>query len=307
MATSVLIHPEELTKKWADRAKALGYDTIAMHPRGGKQAPETLKEMLMMFQDDGFRALIDYAADIGLKIEYEFHAVGYLLPRELFSEHPEYFRMNENGERTADCNLCFSNPDAVSIVKKRAAELALKLYRSEKRFYFWADDVRGSTCLCPECRKLSPSDKNLMLMNGMLSAIRERIPDAELACLAYQDTIGVPETVKPVDGIFLEYAPIDRDMHLPIEFQSAETNGAVGKLLDFFGRRGSKVLEYWIDNSMFSKWQKPPKEYEPDRDVIRSDVEYYRKLGFEIISSFACFLGDDYEALYGEPDVPSLI
>lgn len=306
MSSSILIHPEELTKKWIDRAKAKGYATLALHPRGGKQAPFTLAEMLELLKTPEFRALLDYAAEVGLKTEYEFHAVGYLLPRDLFGEHPEYFRMDEDGQRKPDLNLCFSNADAVAIVKRRAAELAKQLYRSTHRFYFWADDARVGTCCCEKCKKLSASDKNLLLMNEMLGAIREEIPDAELACLAYQDTINVPETVKPREGIFLEYAPIDRDMHVPTGDQQGGANGSVVKLLDFFGRKGSKVLEYWIDNSMLSKWQKPPKKYIPDRDVINADVKFYKSVGFEVISSFGCFLGDDYEALYGEPDVPEL-
>lgn len=306
MSSSILIHPEELTKKWIDRAKSKRYDTLALHPRGGKRAHETLSEMLEMLKTPEYRALLDYAAEVGLNIEYEFHAVGFLLPKELFGEHPEYFRMNSEGVRTPDLNLCFSNPEAVAIVKRRAAWLAKQLYRSTKRFYFWADDAKESTCFCPECRKLSAPDKNLFLMNEMLDAIREEIPDASLACLAYQDTIGVPETVKPREGIFLEYAPIDRDMHVPTGEQNSEANGDVRKLLAFFGRKGSKVLEYWIDNSLLSKWQKPPQRYTPDRAVINADVAFYKSVGFEIISSFACFLGEDYEALYGEPDVPEI-
>jgi hypothetical protein len=33
-----------------------------------------------------------------------------------------------------------------------------------------------------------------------------------------------------------------------------------------------------------------------------SDIEAFKSLGFKNISTFACFLGDDYVKLYGEPD-----
>ena len=33
------------------------------------------------------------------------------------------------------------------------------------------------------------------------------------------------------------------------------------------------------------------------------DVEFYEGLGFESITSFSCFLGADYRALYGLPPV----
>ena len=41
----------------------------------------------------------------------------------------------------------------------------------------------------------------------------------------------------------------------------------------------------------------------PNHDLIRGDIRYYRELGFDDIASFACFLGEDYEELYGEADI----
>lgn len=302
MTASILIHPEELTKKWIDRAARLGYDVIALHPRGGKEAADTLAELLALLETREYRALLDYAASLGLGIEYEFHALSYLLPRRLFAEHPEYFRMDENGERNPDCNLCFTNEDALAIVKTRAKALAKRLYRSTDRYYFWADDVMSGTCRCEKCRGLTPSDKNLLLMNAIATALREDMPDARLACLAYRETLDVPKTVRPAEGVFLEYAPIERDAHTPIEAQS---DGRERELIRFFGG-GAKALDYWLDNSLFSKWKKPPVRFSPDRAVIEADLEYYGRVGFDSVSSFACFLGEDYEALYGEPDIPKL-
>ena len=77
----------------------------------------------------------------------------------------------------------------------------------------------------------------------------------------------------------------------------------ISPLLSFFGNKGAKVLEYWLDNSLFSGWKKPPKAFSADKSSILTDVEYYKAMGFEQISTFACFLGDDYEVLYGEADI----
>ena len=74
-------------------------------------------------------------------------------------------------------------------------------------------------------------------------------------------------------------------------------------LIRFFGQKDAKVLEYWYDNSMFSGWEKPPKRFEPNVAQMARDVHFYREKGFEYISSFACFLGEDYEKLYGEADI----
>ena len=63
------------------------------------------------------------------------------------------------------------------------------------------------------------------------------------------------------------------------------------------------MLDYWLDNSLYSGWKKPPKEFREDRDVIAADFKYYRALGIHDLATFACYLGEDYIELYGEPDI----
>lgn len=305
MKNGILIHPEELTKKQIDRVKKLGINTLALHPRGGEKAHETLSEMLSMLENAEFKAMLDYASDLGIEIEYEFHAASYLLPRELFKTHPEYFRMDENGEHTPDLNLCVSNQDALGIVTKRAAELAKKLYKSTPSYYFWLDDVKNKSCRCPKCRELSPSDQQLTVMNAIINELKRSDENARLAYLAYFECIETPKTVRPADGVFLEYAPIERDMHKRLSETDGNERDKINALLSYFGKERSKVLEYWLDNSLFSKWNKPPVRFSPDNELIKDDINYYLDLGFENITSFACFLGDDYEELYGEADISS--
>ena len=74
-------------------------------------------------------------------------------------------------------------------------------------------------------------------------------------------------------------------------------------LIEFFGADTAKALDYWYDNSLFSDWKKPPARFCVNEKALESDISFYRSLGFEDIGAFACFLGEDYEALYGEPDI----
>ena len=75
------------------------------------------------------------------------------------------------------------------------------------------------------------------------------------------------------------------------------------ELLAFFGKKDAKALDYWLDNSLYSKWEKPPRKLYARADVVAEDLAFYEELGFERITTFACFLGEDYEALYGAPDL----
>ncbi|MBR6709876.1 MAG: DUF4838 domain-containing protein [Clostridia bacterium] len=307
MTASLLIHPEELDPVWIDRCAELGIPTLALHPVGGYRAPRTMEEMLDRLQTAEMRALIDLAAERGLRIEYEMHAMRYFLPASEFAAHPDWFRMNEQGERTPDRNCCCSNADALDYIARRAAETASRLYRSTHRYFFWLDDAEDAFCHCSACAAYSSSEQQLIIMNRMLAELRTVDPEATLAYLAYFGTLTPPRKVKPDEGIFLEYAPIARDHHKPIADLSDARNktqsGQLSSLLDVFGRRGAKVLDYWLDNSLFSGWKKPPKAFSPDRAVIDADFAYYTSLGFSDISCFACYLGADYRALYGEPDI----
>ena len=102
----------------------------------------------------------------------------------------------------------------------------------------------------------------------------------------------------------MEYAPFTRDMRKSAQSVSNECKQNIRDLINYFGKENSWVLEYWYDNSYFSRRANNAMvEFFPLNDSIPSDIEYYLNFGFENVSSFACFLGEEYEALYGEADL----
>lgn len=68
----------------------------------------------------------------------------------------------------------------------------------------------------------------------------------------------------------------------------------IAKLLDCFGKADATALDYWMDNSLFSGWKKPPALFNLDVPVLCADAKMYAGFGFEYITSFACYLGPDY-------------
>lgn len=301
--SEILIHPDELTVKRIESCAALSVDTLGIHPTGGKTAKDSLAALVELTKTEHFRSLIDYAHSLGIKIEYEMHAASFLLDRKLFTSHPEYFREDEDHNRNPDVNLCVSNQYALKIIEKESEKLARALYGSSDRFYFWLDDIRKKKCNCEKCRELSLSDQQLIFQNAVLRGVRRAIPNAKVAYLAYTDCIYVPTKVVPDEGIFLEYAPFEKYVSKQNAELVKKERELILPLLSFFGNNDAKVLEYWLDNSLFSGWKKPPVKFEADREAILYDVCDYKRIGFEYISTFACFLGDDYEALYGEADI----
>lgn len=301
MKTQLLIHPEELSEQWIERAAGCGVDVLGIHPVGGGLAHESLADLLRRLETPEFRTLLDKAAEKGLQIEYELHAGSFLAPRDLFANHPEYFRETSAGVRSADVNFCPSSPEMLDIVAQNAGKLAAKLYRSTKNYYFWLDDKKDGACHCPRCRSLSPSDQQLLVMNRIVKELRKTDPEARLAYLAYFQCILPPKQIKPAPEIFLEYAPFEKDMK--VRGSQSPVGKELNDLLHIFSPEDAKILEYWYDNSLFSDWKKPPRRFTTDNSLIRDDIAFYRDKGIPYISSFACYLGKDYETLYGEPDL----
>lgn len=300
---ALLVHPDEFTDKWIARATGLGVKTLSIHPVGGRKAFDSLTNLIDVCQTAEFRGLVDRAIESGLNVEYECHAGSWLLPREMFAEHPEYFRLDKDGRRTAERNFCVSNPAALQIVARRAKWLAKALYRSSHRYFFWLDDGEDGYCQCDRCKAYTPADQQMIALNAMLRAIREFEPDAKLAYLAFLDTMTPPSDVCPSEGIFLEYAPFKRVWDKPLSEQNVVRADDIARLLSCFGKKDARVLEYWFDNSLFCRWKKPERRFTPNSEVIRSDLDWYGSCGFEEIASFACYLGPEYERLWGEPDL----
>lgn len=303
----IIVHPEDLTLDWIERMADAGLNTLGLHPVGGVKAHESLQRAIDWHATEESRALREAAAQRGIFVEYEAHVMAWLLPREMFAEHPDWFRMNEKGERVADFNLCASNHEALEFVAERTALLSSLLDTGSDKHYYWLDDVTDCACHCPACSGLSPADQQLKIVNAMVSGLKKRNPAAKLCYLAYHDALAVPANVKPADGVFLEYAPINRDHHRPIADSGCEKNAAevqpLPALVDFFGTEDARILDYWMDNSLFSNWTKPPKLFKLDEAVLAADVDFYKDLGFGEITSFGCYLGPDYEALYGKAEL----
>ena len=152
---------------------------------------------------------------------------------------------------------------------------------------------------------MSASEQSLVVFNRMLREIKKQNPNARIAYLAYKDSIVAPEAVKADAGVFLEYAPFEKytAKGSNADMLIAREREMIKHLMQAFVNEPKQVLEYWYDNSLFSNWQKPPRKFTLDSDAMRSDIESYKEIGFDVISTFACFLGKDYEDLYGEVDI----
>jgi hypothetical protein len=299
----IVLNPRDFSLvAWPELAAEAGLNVVAFHITGGP--PSVLTEFLRTEEGGAVR---DRLVEVGLDVEYELHAMGALLPRSLYERNPELFRANEEGERVADCNLCPSNADALRTVAENAVSLSRELRPTTHRYYLWADDG-APWCKCGECHGLNDADQALITTNAILAALRQEDPEARVAALAYHATLEPPSQVRPDEGVFLEYAPIERQWDRPITDASVQSHAKLVEALDavihYYGvDEHSQVIEYWMDASRHSRWKRPSVKIPWHPDVLEVDLDFYASKGFCRVTSFGCYLDREYVGMYGLPPI----
>ena len=295
----VVLVPEDLSLvDWPERAAQAGLTTIALHHG---TSPKAIADFI---ESAAGREFLAKCARLKLEVEYELHAMRELLPRAIFATQPALFRMNEQGQRTPDANLCVHSTQALHIVATNALRLARQLRPTTSRYFLWGDDGQP-WCRCPQCREFSDSDQALLLENHLVRELRRIDPAALLAHLAYANTLPAPTSVKPAPGVFLEFAPIHRRYDLPYAQQTGpEAKDALPALeqnLRLFPAATAQVLEYWLDVSRFSQWKRPAVRLPWRRDVLAADAATYAQFGLQHVTTFAVWIDADYVERFGEP------
>lgn len=293
----------ELSDAWLELLVKAGFNTVGLHALyqfGGLQGH------IDWLQKPETQALLSRFEAAGIAIEHQLHAVDWLLPRSLFQTHPDWFRVDQDGHRVGDWNLCVSNEDALHYLEDAAYRLAALLKQKSHEYYIWGDDCLNATCHCDRCKALSGADQSMIVTNHILRGIRRYDPAAKLSFLAYQDALTVP-TVRPDAGVFLEFAPIDRNHHAALtdpDQANAKIRQKLADLLTIFPADNTQILEYFLDVSLFCKWKKEDAAaLNLDADRLTSDIRWYADLGVAGITTFAGFIDDDWRQKYGDQDI----
>lgn len=297
----VVVYPDDITSvgldEWERRIDLAGLDLIGLHAATSNDPIDTLEAFVRSPLGQDFLALCDRKH---VDVEYELHALEWLLPRDLFTDHPEWFRMDPDGTRNPDYNMCFSSDEAFEAMRPRLKSLLEWARPTTHRYYLWTDDKIGKFCSCPECVRYSPSEQALLYENRLLKMLREFDPEATLAHLAYQQTLPAPVNVRAEDGVFLEYAPIKRDYAKAL---TAPERSALQANTAAFPAFSQHILEYWLDESMFSHWKKNAPVPLPFQTAQAArDLADYRSFGAADFTCFAAWLNALYIDQFGPTD-----
>ena len=114
-------------------------------------------------------------------------------------------------------NFCMSNPRARAKVAKNIADYA-ESANNVDYLHVWLADGSNNHCECEECRKKTPSDWYVMLMNELDEELTKRKLATRIVFICYVDTTWAPETVfiKNPNRFSLLIAAITRDYRIPV-------------------------------------------------------------------------------------------
>ncbi|MBQ6898075.1 MAG: DUF4838 domain-containing protein [Clostridia bacterium] len=114
-----------------------------------------------------------------------------LVPKSLFAEHPEYFAMDENGNRHTD-HVCMTNPDVLDLVVKNCREIMTNATNGAKFIHIGQDD-NINYCHCDSCEALyekygAVSAPTLIFTNNLADILGPEFPDYTFTFYAYNET-----------------------------------------------------------------------------------------------------------------------
>lgn len=234
-----------------------------------------------------------------------------LVPDSLFTEHPEYFALGEDGKRTTD-HVCLSEPGVLPVAVENARQAILSCPRESSKHIHIGQKDNTNYCRCEKCKALyekygSVSAPTILFTNAFADALDDEFPDFTFTFYAYQ------ETDRPPADLSLRCSenvvPVLCGLHKACRSHPLTQCGAVDGddgFENLFGEKEPQVAED------FANWVKvADRTYIYDYTInflntaqffsnfgtMQSTMKYMRDIG---ITGYVYNCGDGHEAAFNE-------
>ena len=224
----------------------------------------------------------------------QFHTLCVYVPIEMFDTHPEYFSMNDAGQRFKPYNsetgggICMSNPQVVHLVvsnlEKTIAHDRSRLPREEWPAYYDISvlDSCQYICHCPPCKAISQeegSETGLMIrfMNQVSARVADNYPEIKLRMMVYGPTAKPVFKTRPADNILFQVTDLysGSDPYKPLNHP---LNKEKKEYLEEWNR-SVKHLMVW-DYGNIGQCYVPPR-VETTFDGMVADIRYFQSMKIE--------------------------
>jgi Domain of unknown function (DUF4838) len=161
---------------------------------------------------------------------------------------------------------------------RRAVEQHLHAHPEADVVHLWGADAPAGS------GGREASAAALRTANALAEIAESALPGAQVAFLAYHDTIEVPRGVRPRDNVCLVFAPRERCYEHPLADPDCRTNArycdALRAQIEYFDAAGAapaRVFEYWFDAILFA-------DGVPDlTETMADDLALYRDAGVHTV------------------------
>ena len=148
------------------------------------------------------------------------HSMDSLIPRELFSEHPEYFPLIDGKRVDGYVQRCLSNPEVVKLAISRVRQWIHE--HPDATIISVSQNDTGKWCQCPTCKALddaegTPAASLLRFVNAIATDIEKDYPNIRIDTLAYQYTRKPPKTLRPRPNVIIRLCSIECCFAHPLE------------------------------------------------------------------------------------------
>jgi hypothetical protein len=120
--------------------------------------------------------VIEEAKSSGLEAEVGGWVISFLVPRDLFFFHRDFFRM-EGGKRRKNIHFCPTNPETIAVIRNEVKKLSF--IGKVDVVHLWPE--KGSEniwCACPTCRAFTLAEQYRIAVNAAADALAEINPTA---------------------------------------------------------------------------------------------------------------------------------
>ena len=178
-------------------------------------------------------------------------------PDKYFKDHPEYFSMDDKGERNQR-QLCLTNPDVLDIVVREGLRMLAE--DPEARVLEVSPMDRTGWCMCPECRAVDESQATdidygysypnhtgtlVSFVNKVADRIKDKHPDVVVSTLAYLGTLRPPKDLRPRPNVRIWLCTT---MHWGTPFRFITESNNQTKVIEGWNKVGAQLLIWHYPN-----------------------------------------------------------
>lgn len=202
----------------------------------------------------------------------------YIAPNKYFQSNPEYFSMNEKGEREQNGQLCLTNEEVFDItLSKMLEELRTSPYCE---FVNFSQNDNGKYCRCSKCQEVyekyqSTAATNLLFVNRLAEKIRKEFPKTNVMTFAYQYTEKPPVGIEVPKNVYIFEAVMNKCLEHKLTDKTCRFNPNMLQYIYDWSKLTKNVF-LWTYTTDFSQYALgTPKLIR----IMYEDFQVYKKLG----------------------------